>query len=53
VTVLALEHERHRISLGVGERTDVVSPEDMDRARAAAGPARFGTLGDLFRAKKP
>ena len=53
VTVLALDHERHRISLGVGERSDVVSQEDMDAARAAAGPARFGTLGDLFRAKKP
>jgi small subunit ribosomal protein S1 len=53
VTVLALDHERHRISLGVGERTDVVSQEDMDAARVAAGPARFGTLGDLLRAKKP
>ena len=53
VTVLALDHERRRISLGVGERSDVVSQEDLDAARAAAGPARFGTLGDLLRAKKP
>lgn len=53
VTVLALDHERRRISLGVGERSDVVSQEDMDAAKAAAGPARFGTLGDLLRAKKP
>jgi len=52
VTVLALDHERRRISLGAGERGDVVSQEDMDAARAAAGPARFGTLGDLLRAKK-
>jgi small subunit ribosomal protein S1 len=53
VTVLALDHERRRISLGAGERSDVVSQEDLDAARAAAGPARFGTLGDLLRAKKP
>jgi len=53
VTVLALDHERRRISLGVGERGDVVTQEDMDRARAVAGPGRFGTLGDLLRAKKP
>jgi ribosomal protein S1 len=52
VTVLALDHERRRISLGVGERGDVVTQEDMDRARAVAGPGRFGTLGDLLRAKK-
>ncbi|HEY5281396.1 MAG TPA: S1 RNA-binding domain-containing protein [Polyangia bacterium] len=52
VTVLALDRERRRISLGVGERGDVVTPEDMDRARAVALPGRFGTLGDLLRAKK-
>jgi small subunit ribosomal protein S1 len=52
VTVLALDHERRRISLGVGERTDVVTEEDLDRARAVAGPGRLGTLGDLLRAKK-
>lgn len=53
VTVLALDHERRRISLGVGERGDVVSQEDLAAARAAAGPAHFGTLGDLLRGKKP
>ncbi|MBN2574878.1 MAG: S1 RNA-binding domain-containing protein [Deltaproteobacteria bacterium] len=53
VTVLALDHERRRIALGLGERDDVVSQEDLAAARAAAGPARFGTLGDLLRAKKP
>jgi small subunit ribosomal protein S1 len=52
VTVLALDHERRRISLGAGERGDVVSQEDLAAARAAAGPARFGTLGDLLKAKK-
>jgi len=53
VTVLALDHERHRISLGAGERGDVVSQEDMAAARVASGSAHFGTLGDLLRAKKP
>jgi small subunit ribosomal protein S1 len=48
VTVLALDRERRRISLGVGERADVVSQEDLDAARA---PARLGTLGDLFKKK--
>jgi small subunit ribosomal protein S1 len=48
VTVLALDRERRRISLGVGERTDVVSQEDLDAARA---PAKLGTLGDLFNKK--
>ena len=52
VTVLALDHERRRISLGVGDRADVVTQEDMERARAVAGPGRLGTLGDLLRAKK-
>jgi hypothetical protein len=53
VTVLALDHERRRISLGVGERGDVVSQEDLAAARAVSGPARLGTLGDLLRVKKP
>jgi small subunit ribosomal protein S1 len=48
VTVLALDRERRRISLGVGDRGDVVSQEDLDAARA---PAKLGTLGDLFKKK--
>jgi small subunit ribosomal protein S1 len=52
VTVLALDHERRRISLGLGERGDVVSEEDRAAARAAGGGGSFGTLGDLFRSKK-
>jgi small subunit ribosomal protein S1 len=48
VTVLALDRERRRISLGIGDRADVVSQEDLDAARA---PARLGTLGDLFKKK--
>jgi small subunit ribosomal protein S1 len=51
VTVLALDRERRRISLGLGERHDVVSQEDVEAARAAAGPSRLGTLGDLFKKK--
>jgi len=53
VTVLALDYERRRISLGAGERADVVTQEDYAAARAVAGPGRLGTLGDLLRSKKP
>jgi small subunit ribosomal protein S1 len=53
VTVLALDHERRRISLGVGERGDVVSQEDREAGRLAGGSGGWGTLGDLLRAKKP
>jgi small subunit ribosomal protein S1 len=52
VTVLALDHERRRISLGLGERGDVVSEEDKAAARAAGGSGGFGTLGDLLRSRK-
>ena len=52
VTVLALDRERRRISLGIGERHDVVSQEDVDAARAISGPSRLGTFADLFK-KKP
>jgi ribosomal protein S1 len=48
VTVLSLDRDRRRISLGVGDREDVVSQEDLDAARA---PARLGTLGDLLKKK--
>ena len=52
VTVLALDHERRRLSLGLGERGDVVTQEDRDAARAAGGSGGWGTFGDLLRAKK-
>lgn len=52
VTVLALDLERRRISLGLGERTDVVSAEDREAARRAGGSGGWGTLGDLLRTKK-
>jgi small subunit ribosomal protein S1 len=50
VTVLAIERDRRRISLGVGDRHDVVDPEDLARA---ASPGKLGTLGDLLRNRKP
>jgi small subunit ribosomal protein S1 len=52
VTVLALDHERRRISLGLGDRADFVAQEDIDAVRSAGGSPSFGTLGDLFRVKK-
>jgi small subunit ribosomal protein S1 len=52
VTVLALDHERRRLSLGLGERGDVVTQEDRDAARAAGGSGGWGTLGDLLKSKK-
>jgi small subunit ribosomal protein S1 len=49
VTVLAIDRERRRISLGVGERADVVDPEDLARA---ASTGKLGTLGDLLKNRK-
>ena len=49
VTVLTIDRERRRISLGVGERADVVDPEDLARA---SSPGKFGTLGDLLKNRK-
>jgi small subunit ribosomal protein S1 len=52
VTVLAIDPERRRISLGLGERTDAVDDEGRAaaaRAAGASGSSRgLGTLGDLF-----
>jgi len=49
VTVLAIDRERRRISLGVGERPDEVDAADIAAARA---PGKLGTLGDLFKKKQ-
>ncbi len=46
VTVLTIERDRRRISLGIGDRPDAVDPEDLKRA---ASTGRLGTLGDLLR----
>lgn len=47
VTLLAVDRERRRISLGSGDREDVIDPEALAAARAAA-PAKLGTFGDLL-----
>jgi small subunit ribosomal protein S1 len=49
VTVLSIDRDRRRISLGVGERPDEVDASDLAAARA---PGKLGTLGDLFNKKK-
>jgi small subunit ribosomal protein S1 len=49
VTVLAIDRERRRISLGTGERAEEVDAQDLAAARA---PGKLGTLGDLFNKKK-
>ena len=49
VTVLSLDRERRRLSLGIGERPDAVDPADLAAARA---PGKLGTLGDLFKKQK-
>ena len=48
VTVLSVDREKRRISLGTGEREEVVDAEDFAAARRAA-PERLGTFGDLFK----
>jgi small subunit ribosomal protein S1 len=49
VTVLSIDRDRRRISLGVGERHEAVDPEDLARA---SSPGKLGTLGDLLKNKK-
>jgi small subunit ribosomal protein S1 len=52
VTVLAIDRERRRISLGLGDRRDDVEPADLAAAAKVAAPAgKLGTLGDLFKAR--
>lgn len=49
VTVLAIDRERRRISLGIGDRADEVSADDLAAARS---PGKLGTFADLFNKKK-
>jgi small subunit ribosomal protein S1 len=49
VTVLAIDRERRRISLGTGERGEEVDAADIAAARS---PGKLGTLADLFNKKK-
>ncbi|HVR02837.1 MAG TPA: S1 RNA-binding domain-containing protein [Polyangia bacterium] len=54
VTILAIDGEKRRISLGLGAREDVVDDEGRSvAARAAGGHGGMGTLGDLLKAKLP
>jgi small subunit ribosomal protein S1 len=46
VTVLAVDLEKRRISLGVGEGPDEGDPADV---AAAGAPGKLGTLGDLLK----
>src|SRR5262249_39861113 len=49
--VLAIDHEKRRLSLSLAASKDA-SPEDLEAAaRTTAAPAKLGTLADLF--KKP
>jgi small subunit ribosomal protein S1 len=53
VTVLAIEPEKRRISLGLGAREDAVDDEGRAAAARAGGGGGMGTLGDLLKAKLP
>jgi small subunit ribosomal protein S1 len=57
VTVLAIDAERRRISLGLGEQAEGVDDEGRAAAARAAGPSGgsrgMGTLGDLLKNKLP
>jgi small subunit ribosomal protein S1 len=48
VTVLSVDRERRRISLGIGDRADEVTPEELAAARS---PGKLGTFADLFKKK--
>jgi small subunit ribosomal protein S1 len=49
VTVLSIDRERRRISLGIGDRPDEIDPADLAAARASSS-GKLGTLADLFKA---
>jgi small subunit ribosomal protein S1 len=50
VTVISVDPERRRISLGIGDRPDALDEEDYAAARRQSSSG-FGTLGDLLRKK--
>jgi small subunit ribosomal protein S1 len=51
VVVLAVDAERHRLSLGLGSKVDetTVDAEGAVQAARASGPTSLGTFGDLLR----
>jgi small subunit ribosomal protein S1 len=51
MTVLSIDRERRRISLGLGDNLDEIDPEGLAAARAA-NPGKLGTLGDLLKHRK-
>ena len=51
MTILAIDRERRRISLGLGDHPDEIDPEALAAARAA-NPGKLGTLGDLLKSRK-
>jgi small subunit ribosomal protein S1 len=55
VTILAVDAEKRRISLGLGAREDAVDDEGRVAAARASGSSSggMGTLGDLLKAKLP
>jgi len=55
VTILAVDTEKRRISLGLGAREDAVDDEGRVAAARASGSSSggMGTLGDLLKAKLP
>ncbi|HLK92174.1 MAG TPA: S1 RNA-binding domain-containing protein [Polyangia bacterium] len=54
VTVLAVDEERRRISLALGERSEGIDDEGRAAAARASGTSgQLGTLGDLLKGKLP
>jgi small subunit ribosomal protein S1 len=54
VTILSVDNEKRRVSLGLGAKEDVVDEEGRSAASRAAGSGGgMGTLGDLLKAKLP
>ena len=54
VTVLAVDEERRRISLALGERSEGIDDDGRAAAARASGASgQLGTLGDLLKGKLP
>jgi small subunit ribosomal protein S1 len=53
VTVLAIDPEKRRLSLGLCAREDAVDDEGRAAATRVAGGGGMGTLGDLLKGKLP
>lgn len=53
VTILSIDPEKRRVSLGFGAKEDRVDDEGRAVAQRASGGGGMGTLGDLLKAKLP